>query len=324
MVLFALARAARGQTGTFEVSPGTRVLAPIQYERLAVFPVVQAATPAAAPANMLTLSDGLKRKLIKVSERGPGGEVNRVEVENRSNQSLLLLGGELILGGQQDRIIGKDTVVEPHQKLAVEVYCVEHGRWSGHRAFTAAGGVASNKIRMRAKYKSDQGQVWREVADKNHTLGGENATGTYRGLATGEAGARAVSPYREHVGAKLDASPDSARMIGLIAVVDGRITSADLFDNPRLFASYRPRLLDAIYLSAAGEAPSGKPGQPLPSASDIKSFLARADAAAPQELTQGKQGKRIEKKADGVMKSEIVEGAGPAAKSIYRSYQADE
>src|SRR5205814_102830 len=117
--------------------------------------------------------------------QGPGGDVNHVRVKNLSAKPLLLLAGETILGGQQDRILGKDSIVPAHEELSLEVYCVEHGRWSGARDFTRTGGIADPQVRGKARFMSNQSEVWKEVATKNDALGVHNETGTYRNLAAG-------------------------------------------------------------------------------------------------------------------------------------------
>ena len=94
------------------------------------------------------------------------GSVNVVQVRNSSGRPLLLLAGEIILGGQQDRVIGQDTVIEPHQRKTVSVYCVEHGRWSGGSSFSGAGGMAEAGVRAAAQYDSSQQGVWDRAASR--------------------------------------------------------------------------------------------------------------------------------------------------------------
>jgi hypothetical protein len=72
--------------------------------------------------------------------------VNQLVLVNRSKRPLLLLAGELVSGGKQDRIIAKDRIVAPGaEPLPLDVFCVEHGRWSSgsnspppKRSFTPA------------------------------------------------------------------------------------------------------------------------------------------------------------------------------------------
>ncbi len=64
-----------------------------------------------------------------------GNNVNQLMVINRSGKPLYLMPGEIIVGGDQDRTIGEELVIQPGDKpVPIEVFCVEHGRWGvrGH------------------------------------------------------------------------------------------------------------------------------------------------------------------------------------------------
>ena len=319
--LVGLARPAFADEGALGLPPGTRLLAPIVYHQLAVFPVVQTggAGPTDDKAQYLTLADGLKRKLVTVSELGGGGSVNQLSVHNLSDRPLLILGGEVVLGGQQDRILGQDTIVPAREQLRVQVFCVEHGRWSGSSHFTAAQGMADTKLRVRAKYRADQSQVWAEVAKKNAAHGAAPSTGTYRNLAVGEEGKRALEPYRSAVGAALSKLPEAGKVVGLIAAVNGRVSSVELFGRPELFAAYRDKLLDSIYMGAA-DAPAAAAAPP-PKAEEISAFLHKAKAAPARTVGETRAGVTVEQRADGVVSSTL---RSPAAQPVYESYQADE
>lgn len=57
-------------------------------------------------------------------------DVNRLVVVNRSKKPLYLMPGEILLGGDQDRVVGQELVVQPGGKpTQIDVFCVEHGRW---------------------------------------------------------------------------------------------------------------------------------------------------------------------------------------------------
>ncbi len=322
LAVWGFARAAFAEGPAFDLQPGTQVLEPVKFQQLAVFPIVQrAATPADA-AQYLSLADGLRRKLVAVAEDPRGAQVNRVNVANHGSSPLLLLGGEIILGGQQDRILGKDTILPAGEEASLEVFCVEHGRWSGKREFHGSGGMVEGKTRMRAKYRSDQGQVWDEVAKKTAALKAQSATGTYRSLATGAEGERAVKPYRDAVKAALARLPESAKMVGVIAAVNGRVTSVDVFATPALFSAYRDQLLDSIFVSAA-DVPRTSAADKAPSQADIHAFVNNAEAAADEEVAKNKGGRTVEKKGLGVVNSKVIP-AGASAKPVYQSYQSAE
>jgi hypothetical protein len=315
--LFALQRGAAADG--LVLQPGQKLLAPITFKQLAVFPVVQTAVNRDA-GQYLTLSDGLKRKLVAVSELGGGGSVNTLLVHNKSDKPLLVLGGEVVLGGQQDRILGQDTIVPAHEQMKVQVFCVEHGRWSGGRHFDTAQGMADTKIRYRAKYSSDQSQVWAEVAKKNAAHGAAPSTGTYRNLAAGDEGKKALDPYRAAVGGALGKLSDKDKVVGVIAAVNGRVTSVELFAKPELFAAYRDKLLDSIYMGAADAPVVDKAEPPKPEA--IGEFMRKAKVAPAKKSVETKAGTTSESRGDGVVNSTVQSPA--AATPVYESYQSAE
>ena len=314
---------APAESSAFELEGGTRVLPPIQFKQLAIFPVVTGDGPKDA-TRYLTLAEGLEQKKVVVSEQKDGAQVNRVTVENRSDQPLLLLGGELILGGQQDRVISKNTLLAPRQQASLEVYCVEHGRWQGRSDFQMAGGIAAHKIRVRAEHRSDQGQVWQAVAAENAALGAAPPTGTYRNIATGSEGTTATQAYQETIGAAMARLPRSKQIVGIIAAINGRVVSMDIFSTPELFASHRDRLLDSIFVSAA-TAPVTKAAEKPPTASDIKSFVLQADKAKAEVIADDERGRTTQRHAKDVVSSTVeAKTGGVIGGAVYKSYQANE
>jgi hypothetical protein len=329
-----LAWRARAVPNAFDLEPGTRVLAPIVYRQLAVLPIVRAdaTSPATSGERFLTLADGLKSKEVTVAERAGGGDVNHVTVKNHSKQRLLLLGGQVILGGQQDRIIGKDTILAPGETASLEVFCVEHGRWSGHAAFDAAGGMAEGKTRERAKFEGSQGRVWAQVASKTAALGAASPTGTYRRLATGDAGRKAATPYHEAIAAALARLPEAKRMVGYVAAVNGRVTAVEKFASPELFAAYRDQLLDALYIAVADVpvAPASAP----PDADAVRAFVKGVDNSPEERVLDNAASTTVHAKGRSVVNSKVLakplrprEGTAGAAASpapVYESFQAAE
>lgn len=158
----------KGQGGRPEPkAPEYKILAPITYKNLTIFPVTVAGLgdQKSLASRYITLDEGLKTGVVEVREMSdyddgtplqrqrPGGgfgggggftaqqpqreqtyqsgaQVNSLALYNRSGKRLMLLAGEMVVGGRQDRIVQKDTLVPPSPKpLPLAVFCVEHGRW---------------------------------------------------------------------------------------------------------------------------------------------------------------------------------------------------
>jgi len=316
-VSFLVASSPAFAANAFDLAPGQRLLAPISHKNLSIFPVVLSEKPGAPGVHYLTLAEGLKTNSVAVEEQKNGGTVNSVNVGNKSDRPLLLLAGEVILGGQQDRVIGEDTIIQPHADLVVPVFCVEHGRWSGKVQFTSTGGFVDSSVRMKAKYAGNQQQVWDAVAKKNQALKVQNATGTYRSLATGAEGKAATQPFRDAIAPKLAALPEAGQLIGLVAAVNGRVTSVDVFADPQLFAAYRERLLDSIFLAVADKPVTS---ETPPAAQAVGDFVNELRATKAEVKNGG--GSREMKKGSKVVGTSLKPSA--AQKSVYDSYQAVE
>src|SRR5262245_11230832 len=156
------------------------ILDPVTYENISVFPVV--ASYGQDTSAFLTLEQGLASGEVVVRERGSeemvsgrdgrpvyippptGASVNQLVLVNRSKRPLLLLAGELVSGGKQDRVIGKDRIVPAGAPpLPLDVFCVEHGRWTGSAQFAAAHTIVHPSVREKAAVDQKQKEVWDAV-----------------------------------------------------------------------------------------------------------------------------------------------------------------
>ena len=102
---------------------GYKVLEPIRQGNLTVFPVVAAQSH--DTQDFLTLDEGLRSGEVIVTESGnvqplmrrrlpptpSGAQVNQLVLVNNSKRPLILLAGEIVTGGKQDRVIGKDRII---------------------------------------------------------------------------------------------------------------------------------------------------------------------------------------------------------------------
>src|SRR5207237_4110871 len=112
-------------------------------------------------------SRGLFRRERGTPQRpdfGSSASVNQLALINRSKRPLLLLAGELVSGGKQYRIIGKDRIVPVGaEPLPLDVFCVEHGRWSSGSQFVQSKTIVHPSVREQAAVKQDQNEVWAAV-----------------------------------------------------------------------------------------------------------------------------------------------------------------
>ncbi len=175
-------------------SSGWHIGEPITYETLTVFPVLSSQD--AYTADFETLDAALASGEAIVAEQGEymrrsrngaepavlssggGAQVNQLVLVNRGKKPLLLLAGEVVSGGKQDRIIGKDRIIPiGAQPLPLDVFCVEHSRWTnGGSTFAAAKTMVHPTVREQAAVDQDQNKVWAAV--RGDAMGSGSGGGT--------------------------------------------------------------------------------------------------------------------------------------------------
>src|SRR5690349_823402 len=165
-----------------------KILAPITHGDLTIFPVVSDKTH--DTSNFITLDEGIRSGEVVVTEVGnlhstmrrrppyqvrpySGAEVNRLVLVNNSKHPLILLAGEVVTGGKQDRVVGKDRIVPAESDpVDLSVFCVEHGRWTETSAKfdTHASMMLQPSVRKQAMAEQDQQKVWDAVGRSKTSL----------------------------------------------------------------------------------------------------------------------------------------------------------
>src|SRR5712692_11447310 len=128
----------------------------------------------------LTLQEALVQRKVIVRETR---EVNELSIENVSGEEVYVQSGDIVKGGQQDRMMAVDLILPPRSgKIPIAAFCVENGRWSqrGTEAVTvfnsSANVVAGRDVKLAAKSAGSQGEVWRQVAVAQDKLSANTGT----------------------------------------------------------------------------------------------------------------------------------------------------
>lgn len=229
----------------------------------------------------ITLQEALIQKKVIVRETR---EVNELSIENISAEEVYVQSGDIVKGGQQDRMMAVDLILPPRSgKIPISAFCVENGRWSqrGSEAvatFNSSGNaVASREVKLAAKMKSSQSEVWREVSvaqDKLSSNTGTNvkseASPTSFQLALENKNVQSnADSYIKALGGLIESRDD---VIGYVFAINGKINSADVYASSGLFKKLWPKLLQASAIEAvAGLRRGEKFDEPKPA--DVKGFL---------------------------------------------------
>jgi hypothetical protein len=291
------------QAGEVAPAPGYSLLSPIRSGNLTVFPVV--ASKSYDTAEFLTLDEGLRSGEVVITEAGQaqglirrrpgepvvirperGAQVNQLVLVNNSKWPLLLLAGEIVTGGKQDRVIGKDRIVPAESDpVDLSVFCVEPGRWvaaNGKSEFSLVGGmhgnVASPSVRASAMGAKNQQQVWDDVAKSKQAMSlmvaapaaaEVNSTSSYARVMDNKEVQQKVNAVAEPVQRNYESVIRQLRdknAVGVVVSVNGEIVWADIFASTQLLQKYWPKLIrsyatEAVVTRAKGGEASAKEAQ---------------------------------------------------------------
>ncbi|HKT89619.1 MAG TPA: DUF6569 family protein [Candidatus Sulfotelmatobacter sp.] len=282
------------RAGEVTPTPGYKVLDPIRHGNLTVFPVVAARSY--PTGEFLTLDEGLRSGEVVITEAGnvqglirrrpamgirhDGAEVNRLVLVNNSKRPLLLLAGEIVSGGKQDRVIGKDRIVPAESDpIDLSVFCVEPGRWvATSQNFGASesmygntvGGpihgaapppmalMAQPSVRSKAMADKNQSEVW-DAVNKQKEAMTVTVEATAPAVATEMSQTSSYAKVNENrevkkqvdaIAKPIEQSYESLihqlrdrNAVGVVVAVNGRIIWADVFASTDLLAKYWPKLI---------------------------------------------------------------------------------
>jgi len=208
-------------------------------------------TAGGPPLEILTLDESRARGVLTVIERAQAS-VPELIAENRGKAYVLLLAGEILIGGKQNRVLREDLLLPPHSgPRNIAVYCVEQGRWNeGRKDFDSRGSVVQPSVRSQVLRKAEQSRIWSGIAAASRDLQAPSATGSYQAIYD-----------KPEVKAKLEQTTRSfdpagaPAAVGAAVFVGPSLAGVDGFHSPGLFAREWPKLLRAYALDAYGAAP---------------------------------------------------------------------
>ena len=215
---------------------------PLLCGRLAVFPVLLRGGGEVG-GRWWTADAAIAKGILVVTEKGGGGAVPVIVMENRSRTDhVFIMAGEVVSGGKQTRTVRQDIILSPGQRVEAPVLCVEAHRWRGKAGFSAAGVLVPQSIQKALRKGADQSAVWTEVARNNAALGSENATGSLEVGLKAEPVARKLADVRRTIVPEVPAGSVGFLFADRFA---GRGIGAEFFGRSDLARALLPKLIDA-------------------------------------------------------------------------------
>ncbi len=296
-------------------SPHYKVLSAATEGNLAVYPVI--ADAGFDTNSFLTLEEGVHSGQVVVTEaaqstglvrprrtddhgvwserpiRESEARVNELAIVNNADRPLILLAGEIVTGGKQDRVVSRDRIIPAHsQPIALGVFCVEPHRWTETSARFGAlhSAIAQPSVRSKAMADADQQKVWNEVAKSRHAFVAAAPAVEARALQSTSSYATAiqnggVQQRIDSIAAPIQHSYDqlfkdlrSQKAVGVVVAVNGEIIWADVFASSGLLEKYWPKLIRSYAAEALGSRMQSTAAYAPPTQAAAQDFLDRLNA----------------------------------------------
>lgn len=292
-----------------------RISGPVTHQNLSIYFVHGPSAPGPVP---LTLAEALDKGAVEVIETG---SVNELKIRNKGNEAVFVQSGEIVKGGQQDRVITVSFVLPPKSgDVPLAAFCVEHGRWSARgnenvtKFTSAAEAMPSREAKIAMKVpsaptagnrsqpsslepaqtgRSDTGErqqkVWNEVARTQSKLSGGlkqavESSVSATSLQLSLENAKLKDMRGGYIAALEAAGKGGDDIVGYVFAINGRINSADLYPSNALFRKMWGKQLAAAVTEAIGESEktASAPAAP-PTIADVQRFLTAAEKPKPSD-----------------------------------------
>ena len=230
---------------------GMRVGEGREFSGMTLFPVFREGR---SPLRYRVLSECLADGSVEVTER-PSATVPMLWLVNRSDEMVLVMDGEEIVGGKQNRMVNASFLIAAKSEVELPVTCVEHGRWHDVSANFLAGEAApaflrrakdeqvKANLRTAQRPMADQGAVWDAIALKHRAEGTHSRTGALHDIY--EQKAKSLAGYER-------AFPVEQGAVGFAVALDGGMVGADLFDQPEAAAKLWAKVVRSYAMDARG------------------------------------------------------------------------
>jgi hypothetical protein len=235
----------------------------------------------------LTLQEALEQKKVKVYETK---DVNSLAIQNLSGDDVYVQAGDIVRGGDQDRMISVDFIVPPRSgRMPIAAFCVESGRWSkrGSEESGTFGSsenmIATKQLKLAAKREQSQQAVWANVKaaqDKLTRNVGDNvqANASSSSLELSVENAKVKETTAAYIDALSGIVQNKSDVIGYVFAINGHVNSADVYASQALFAKLWPKLLKASAVEAVAELNKDVEASPIAS-EVVHTFLVESETA---------------------------------------------
>jgi len=202
----------------------------------------------------LTLEEGLSQGNVIITEISTGGSVPELKLINKSVDKVLVVDGEELMGAKQNRIVNASFLIAGNTEVIIPVSCVEQGRWSYRNAMFSYGEkVMPPSLRKEHQkkvaaslnrgtgYRSDQGEIWDNLAVKAKRMSIHSETGAMADLFEGQ---------KDRLSDYLKAFQLVDSQVGALFAINGQVVGLECFGHWPTFSKFFKKLVQSYALDA--------------------------------------------------------------------------
>ena len=201
--------------------------------------------------NLITFPEAFSKNLVKVEEVNAKGIVRYLKITNISDQKLLILESEQIIGNgiKQNRVVDSTTLIPEFSNVTLKVSCCEKNRWAplvGNElnlsdSLYFSKGRINNSENIYKKSNTDQFKIWDDISDKLKEFGSRSFTGSVEDI---------YNKRRNNVEEIVSSFNPGPNDIGVAIATANCLVSLDIFFSNDVFKIYLPKLIRSVALDS--------------------------------------------------------------------------
>lgn len=223
------------------LSKDIELLKPQVHENLAIIPL----KTEKSYIDILTLKKGFELGLAEVKECD-NSQVNTLIVKNNAVTPLILIDGEEVVGGDQNRIVNATILIGAKSEMGIPVSCTEKGRWAYKSEFKQSNYIANYNTRRAKEYASRkqhhyQDVIWSSINDL------ENENSFASPTSAMEESYENLKIDHNRIIKEFEIVPGQN---GVLIIVDGEIKGFELFLNSEIYKEFHEKILKSYLIDS--------------------------------------------------------------------------
>lgn len=221
------------------LNPNIELLKPQTHENITIIPIKTEKTY----IDILTLKKGLELGLVEIKEC-ENSQVNTLIVKNESVTPLILIDGEEVVGGDQNRIVNSTILIDAKSEMKIPVSCSEKNRWSYKNEFKQSNYIANYRTRLAKEHASRQSNHFQDIIWSSIDELESQTEFTSPTCAMEESYENQKFDLNEII-KKFQIVPGQT---GVLIMIDGEIKGFEVFLNSEMYREFHEKIIKSYLI----------------------------------------------------------------------------